>query len=180
MMICAVVGPQPLCFRFKYDEHNNGCKRLKKRIRDRIMLLYAQGVHRFYIIGSLGVGLWTGEIILRLKEQPEYSGIELFTVLPFAGHDMDWDARSQHRLSFLIQHSTQAVTVGTNAHPAAVNYHKCNEWIANSADCLLAVYDSSQDRRTGVGAIVRIAEQRGVPVTLIHPDTAVVSCLQNA
>lgn len=55
----------------------------------------------------MGVDIWTGEIILRLKEQPEYKDIELVVVLPFPNHEKDWDKRRKMRLSFLINHSKE-------------------------------------------------------------------------
>lgn len=45
------------------------------------------GVRRYYVGGALGVDMWAGELILRLKEQPGYGDIELVVVLPFEGHD---------------------------------------------------------------------------------------------
>lgn len=69
---CAMTGHRPTRFRFKYDENNNGCKRIKKRIRDQLVQLYEQGFRQFWVGGALGVDMWAGEILLRLKEQPEY------------------------------------------------------------------------------------------------------------
>ena len=74
---CAITGHRPTRFRFKYDENNNGCKRIKKRIRDQLIRLYEQGFRQFWVGGALGVDMWAGEILLRLKEQPEYSEIQL-------------------------------------------------------------------------------------------------------
>ena len=71
MNTCAIIGHRPTRFRFKYQENNAGCKRLKKRLHDQFMLLYDNGVRRFLIGGSLGVDIWSGEILLKLKEQPE-------------------------------------------------------------------------------------------------------------
>ena len=80
---CAITGHRPARFKWKYKENNTGCKRLKKRLRDQIVALYEQGVRRFYVGGALGVDMWAGEILLQLKEQPEYNDIELFIALPF-------------------------------------------------------------------------------------------------
>ena len=82
---CAITGHRPARFKWKYKENNTGCKRLKKRLRDQIVALYEQGVRRFYVGGALGVDMWAGEILLQLKEQPEYNDIELFIALPFEG-----------------------------------------------------------------------------------------------
>lgn len=171
---CAITGHCPGRFKWKYKEDNNGCKRLKKRMRDQFTMLYTQGVHRFYVGGALGVEMWAGEILLRLKELPEYSGIELMIVLPFERHDVDWDDRSRKRMDFLIHHSAQTVIIGT-AEKQAIAYKDRNYYMVNHADCLLAVYDNNRSLRSGTGMTVRYAEKKGLPITLIHPDTAVVS-----
>lgn len=173
--LCAVTGHRPTRFRFKYDEKNNGCKRIKKRIRDQLMLLYEQGFRQFWVGGALGVDMWAGEILLRLKEQPEYNGIQLIIALPFEGHDESWDAHNRRRMSFLIRHSTETVVVGNKEAPPAVNYRRRNEYMIDRADYLLAVYDNDRSIRSGTGMTVRLAEKKGLPITLIHPDTAQIS-----
>ena len=37
---CAVTGHRPTRFKWKYNENNNGCKRLKKRMHDQFIVLY--------------------------------------------------------------------------------------------------------------------------------------------
>ena len=175
--ICAITGHRPTRFRFKYDENNNGCKRIKKRIRDQLMLLYKQGVRQFWVGGALGVDMWAGEILLRLKEQPEYNEIQLMIALPFEEHDANWEERSRRRMSFLIKHSTQTVIVGQKEAPPAVNYRRRNAYMIDRADCLLAVYDNDRSIRSGTGMTVRLAEKKGLPITLIHPDTGKISYL---
>lgn len=170
---CAVTGHRPTRFKWKYNENNNGCKRLKKRMRDQFIALYEKGVRRFLVGGSLGVDQWAGEIILRLKEQPEYSDIELVVVLPFPGHDEQWDARSRERLAFLIRHSTEYLTVGKAA--CRESYIQRNHYMVDHADCLLAVYDGERNLRPGTMQTVNYAEKQKLPMVLIHPDTAKVT-----
>ncbi len=174
---CAVTGHRPTRFRFKYDENNNGCKRIKKRIRDQLMLLYEQGFRQFWVGGALGTDMWAGEILLRLKEQPDYNEIQLMIALPFEGHDASWEERSRRRMDFLIRHSTETIIVGQKDAPPAVNYRRRNEYMVGRADCLLAIYDNDRSIRSGTGMTVRLAEKKGVPITLIHPDTGKISYL---
>lgn len=170
---CAVIGHRPTRFKFKYNENNTGCKRLKKRLYDQFILLYKQGVRRFLIGGSLGVDIWSGEILLKLKEQPEYRDIELALVLPHPAHDAQWDQRSRNRLAFLLAHSADHVTMGTQVN--AESYRRRNRYLVDHADCLLAVYDNDRTVRSGTGQTVRYAEKLEMPIVLIHPDTGIVT-----
>ena len=174
MKACAITGHRPTRFKFGYKENMSGCKRLKKRLHDQFILLYEQGVRTFYVGGALGVDLWSGEILLHLKEQPEYGDIELIVALPFAGHDSDWDERSRRRLALLTQHSTEVVTVGSA--PGPESYKARNYYMVDHADILVAVYDNDRTIRSGTGMTVNYAvKKKGLPIILIHPDTAVVS-----
>ncbi len=50
--------------------------------------------------------------------------------------------------------------------------------MVDHADCLLAVYDNDRSIRSGTGMTVNYAKKKGLPITLIHPDTGVVSVLK--
>lgn len=175
LLTCAITGHRPTRFKWKYDENNNGCKRLKKRMRDQFILLYEKGVRQFWVGGTLGVDMWAGEILLRLKELPEYSEIKLMVVLPFEGHDSTWDNRSKLRMAFLIKHSAKTVTIGASGQPPAVNYRRRNEFLVKQADCLIAIYDNDRSIHGGTGMTVNLAKKKGIPVICIHPDTGIVS-----
>lgn len=175
MKTCAIIGHRPTRFKFKYNENYSGCKRLKKRLRDQFTLLYEQGIRRFLVGGALGVDMWSGEILLRLKEQPEYSDIELVIVLPHPGHDARWDERSKKRMAFLRQHCAECVTFGTDTGPES--YYKRNRYLVDHADCLVAVYDGDGNVRSGTGQTVQYAEKLERQIISIHPDSGKVLLL---
>ena len=91
MYTCAITGDQPTAFKFKYNEKDSRCKRLKRRLQEQFALLYDQGVRRFLVGGALGVDQWSGEILLKMKLEPDYKDIELIVVLPYPGHDERWN-----------------------------------------------------------------------------------------
>ena len=119
MYTCAITGHRPTRFKFKYNENDSRCKHLKRRLREQFVELYNQGVRRFLVGGALGVDMWSGEILLKMKLEPEYSDLELVVVLPYPGHDERWDERSKKRLAFLIEHSAEHITVGLYLFPVS-------------------------------------------------------------
>lgn len=175
MKICTVTGHQGTRFKFKYKDNNNGCKRLKKRMREQFILLYKEGIRDFWIGGGLGVDLWAGEILLRLREEPAYSEIILHTAIPFPGYDVKWDERSRLRMAFVVKHSASTQIIGTIDIPPAVCYRQRDRFLIDQADCLLAVYDNDRSIRNSVGTAVFLAEKRNIPIILIHPDTGIVT-----
>lgn len=176
MDACAVTGHRPTRFKFGYKENTTGCKRLKKRLRDQFALLYQQGVRRFWVGGALGVDMWAGEILLRLKEQPGFEEIELNIALPGEGHDSGWDERSKRRMDFLARHCSRLAVVGSEL--SSEDYRTRNEYMVDHADVLVAVYDNERSIRSGTQMTVGYARRKKLPIILIHPDTAAVSMEQ--
>lgn len=174
MHTCAITGHRPNRFKFKHKENTTGCKRLKRRIKAQLEWLYAQGVRDYWVGGALGVDMWAGEILLRMKEQAEFSKLKLHIALPGPEHDQLWDERSKTRMAFLIQHSAECVVVGAHLTPA--DYRKRNQYMVDHADVLLAVYDNDRSIRSGTGTTVNYAvKKKGLPVIFIHPDSHVVT-----
>ncbi len=170
---CAIFSHRPTRFRFGYKINTTGGKRLKKRLRDELIALYRQGIRRFYVGGCLGVDLWAGEILLRLKEQAEFSDIELVITAPFPHHDAKWDEWNRKQLRFLISHSNEHLVIGKDDRRES--FIARNQYMLAHADVVVAIYDNNRAVQTGVGQVVRAAEKRGLPVVLIHPDTGIIS-----
>lgn len=177
MLTCAITGHRPTRFKWKYKENHNGCKRLKKRLHDQIVLLYEKGFRRFYVGGAMGVDMWAAEILLRLKEQPEYPDIQLIVALPFRSHDKDWDDWHQKRSRFIQAHAEVVVVW---EHPGPEGYKKRNYYMVDYADALLAVYDNDRTIRSGTGMTVNYARKKGLPVICIHPDTGIIKIMDHS
>lgn len=169
-----IAGHRPTRFKFKYKEDYSLSKKLKKKITEQLKYLYDEkGVRRVYVGGSLGVDIWVGEIVLRLKETSGYEEFELAVILPFPKHDQKWDERSQKRLEFLIQHSMEHLVIGKK--DCRESYVKRNCYMIDHADILLAVYDNDRSLHDDPIQPVRYAEEKKKKIFLIHPDTAEVT-----
>lgn len=170
---CAITGHRPTRFKFGYKENYAGCKRLKKRLYEQFVLLYENGVRRFFVGGSLGVDMWAGEQVLTLKEQAGYDDIELVIILPFDGHDARWDERSRKRMEILRKKCFKCLIVGKE--DCRESYIKRNCYMVDHANFLVAVYDNERNLKSGTMQTVRYAEKKGLAITLIHPDTGAVT-----
>lgn len=65
---CAVIGQHPLRFPWGFDEEDNGCRRMKLAMAQRIMELRQRGVTEFRVACDPGVGLYAAEIINILRD----------------------------------------------------------------------------------------------------------------
>lgn len=54
---CAVIGQHPLRFPWGFDEEDDGCRRMKLEMAQRIMELRQRGVTEFRVACDPGVGL---------------------------------------------------------------------------------------------------------------------------
>lgn len=171
MESCAVAGPKPTRFKFGYKEDNSLCRKIKKAMLRQFRRLYRKrGVRRFYIGGAIGVNLWAGELLLKLKEEPGYEDLELVVVLPFPNHDAKWDARSRKRLEYLIRHSTEHLTVGTS--DCRESYISQNRYLVDHAQYLVAVSDECDEQETNSFQVTAYAQKRELEIIYISPDTA--------
>ena len=66
---CAVIGQYPLRFPWGFDEEDDGCRRMKLEMAQRIMELRQRGVAEFQVACDPGVGLYAAEIINILREK---------------------------------------------------------------------------------------------------------------
>ena len=158
----------------KNKEDNSLCRKIKKAMLRQFRRLYRKrGVRRFYIGGAIGVNLWAGELLLKLKEEPGYEDLELAVILPFPGHDAKWDVRSRKRLEYLIRHSVEHLTVGTE--DCRESYISQNRYLVDHAQYLVAVSEEHREQETGSFQVTTYAREKGLEIIYIHPDTAEVT-----
>ena len=74
---CVITGHRPTRFKFKYNEKDKRCQRIKKCLQEQLIRLYNQGVRCFWVGGAMGADMWAAEILLRMKEQQTYQDVEL-------------------------------------------------------------------------------------------------------
>ena len=85
---CAVIGQHPLRFPWGFDEEDDGCRRMKLEMAQRIMELRQRGVAEFRVACDPGVGLYAAEIINILREKDK--SLRLVCVIPHEEQATKW------------------------------------------------------------------------------------------
>ena len=137
---CVITGHRPTRFKFKYNEKDKRCQRIKKCLQEQLIRLYNQGVRCFWAGGAMGADMWASEILLHMKEQTAYQDVELCLALPFEGYDADWDDWHRKRMKFIRKYAAKVLILGEM--PSSENYKKRNYFMVDQVGCMVAVYDN--------------------------------------
>lgn len=170
---CAITGHRPQRFKFKYNEQYKLCIKIKNALRTEIENLYTQGVHTFWVGGSMGVDTWAAEIIIELKKQKEYENLRLCVALPFPDFKDHFDPKQQTRLRNILNACDKQITVAGSE--SEKSYRRRNEYMIDRSGSVLAVYDNDRTSRSETQMTVKQARKKGLVIILIHPDTATVT-----
>ena len=60
---CVITGHRPTRFKFKYNEKDKRCQRIKKCLQEQLIRLYNQGVRCFWVGGAMGADIVVGYTI---------------------------------------------------------------------------------------------------------------------
>ena len=167
---CTITGHNPQRFKFKYNEEAPLCHAIKSAITEQIKTLYSKGVRLFYVGCAVGVDTWAAEIVLELKQQPEYSDMELFCAIPFPNHTVKFTAGQKKRYERIFSQCTHSETI--NKHYSPVVYKRLNYYMVDNSQYLIAVYDQDKSERSGLVQMVNYAMKNNLSIIYIHPDTA--------
>jgi uncharacterized phage-like protein YoqJ len=170
---CAIAGHNPQRFKFKYNEEAPLCRSLKAALMEQIKTLYSKGVRIFCVGCAVGVDTWAAEIVLELKQQTDFSDIEIFCAIPFPDHTEKFTAGQKKRYEKILSQCTGKEVI--NRHYSPVAYKRLNYFLVDKSQYLIAVYDQDKSERQGLGQMVNYAIKNNRQIIFIHPDTAKAS-----
>lgn len=139
---CVFFGQHPICFKWGFDEEDDGCRKMKLELLQQIMALRQHGVTRFLVACDFGVGLYAAEQINVLREtDPD---LMLFCVTPYEEQAAKWAPYLRERYFDMLVKCTHMDCINLHAQPHAqfLAYQK----IIDQADIVLTVYDMNAPR----------------------------------
>lgn len=107
---------------------------------------------------ALGVDQWAANVCIKL-------GIPFTAAVPFIGQESIWPAESQKTYKRLLAKATEVVIVCPGGY-ALAKMQTRNEFMVNSCDTLIGVWDGSKG---GTGNCIAYAKSINKPIIIIDP-----------
>ena len=164
---CAVIGQHPLRFPWGFDEEDDGCRRMKLELAQRIMELRQCGVTEFQVACDPGVGLYAAEIINTLRENDQ--ALRLICALPHEGQATKWTPQLRDRYFNMLASCTDIICIALHEQPDA--QFSAYQQIIKQSEVLMTVYDPDLSNGSAEDKAVAYALALGKPTLVIHPQT---------
>lgn len=169
----AFTGHRPSYFSFGYDEEASLCVDIKRALLSQIMLLYRNGIRKYYTGCAMGVDLWAAELVLGLMKRKDFADIQLYCCIPFEDQAARWSVEMRNRYYAMLERSTDNILLQT--HFSSDCFYKRNRYMVDQCNYLLAVYDVLEQHKSGTGYMVKYAQSLNRGIIYINPSTAKVT-----
>lgn len=147
-----------------YNPSDN--KELLFKLRDIIIdHIENKEVDKFITGMALGIDMWAGRIVLKLKEK--YPHIKLVAAVPCVNQYNKWPQKSKDEWQSII-HKCDEVHYVSNDTYTSWCMNKRNEWMVDNSRYVIAVWDGAKG---GTGNCVNYAVKKGNEIIQLHPKS---------
>ncbi|MBQ3762455.1 MAG: DUF1273 family protein [Clostridia bacterium] len=133
---------------------------VKVDLENMIMMAIQEGYTTFVTGMCIGVDIWAGEIVQRLKSQ--YPGIRLIAAVPYPGFPDRWPPEWKNKYDRLLKNA-DAVRIISPEYEDQV-FQIRNEWMVDHSAKVIAV---SNGRKSGTQNTIAYARKKRIPVATI-------------
>lgn len=160
MKTVCFTGRRPQKLPWGYNEADQRCLNLKRKLEEKIDLAIKNGATHFISGMALGVDMWAAEIVLKKKK----SGIPatLEAAVPHKSQSSSWSAEQRARYDRILKSCDAVTLVSENYTPYCMM--KRNQYMVDKSDLVIAVTD---DFTGGSGKTVLYARSRNVLAWII-------------
>lgn len=158
---CCFTGHRPQSLPFRFNENDERCVDLKRRLKENITkLINENGVTHFISGMAIGVDMYAAEIVLELKET--YPHISLEAAIPCENQSEKWNKQLRNRYMDILD-KCDIRTVLQKDYTADC-MHKRNRYMVDKSAFVIAVWNG---KPSGTGKTVKYAEECGCEVLQI-------------
>lgn len=135
---------------------------LREELTHTIRQQYLNGYTTYIIGGAVGFDLLSAEIVLELQQ--EFTDIQLFCAVPYAGHHIYFRNESMQRYIHIADKATANIILSSHYHDGC--FLRRNDYMIEHCSLLIAYYNQSP--RSGTGYTVRRAEANNTPIINLY------------
>lgn len=158
-------GHRPQRFKFRYNENDTECIKLKNQIERVVDTMIDKGVTTFISGMALGVDMWGAEIVISKKRINK--NIKLIAAIPCIGQENKWSQQYKDRYNKILNKADDIVYLA-NAYTATCMRDR-NVYMVDNSDFVIAVYDNNKSG--GTYQTVEYANNNKLGIVIINPDT---------
>lgn len=134
---CAFTGYRPEKLPWRYDERDERCAALKKRISDAVEAVYNAGARHFICGMAKGCDTYFAEAVLALRD--EYPDITLEAAIPCETQTSGWSAVDQVRYDYILHQCDRQTLISRDYTPECML--RRNRYMVDAAQLLIAAFD---------------------------------------
>ncbi len=142
---------------------------IKAAIEKRLVGFIEEGLEWVLISGQMGVELWTGEVVLDLKEQYD---VNLAMIPPFENQESRWPEAVQQIYQELMMVADFYQPLYKGDYKGAYQFKAKNKWLVDKSDgCLILLDDENPGSNRFFYEEAKLAEESGeYPIFVITPS----------
>ncbi|HIS29706.1 MAG TPA: DUF1273 domain-containing protein [Candidatus Avamphibacillus intestinigallinarum] len=152
-----------------FNEEDERIIFIKKAIEKKLLQLIDEGLEWVLISGQYGVELWSGEVVLALKEQG-YE-LKLGVIPPFEQQESRWPEPVQLKYHNVMAAADFSKPLFKGEYKGAFQFSQKNKWLVDKTDGCLMLLD--EENHGSVRYFYEIAqeaaEQKGYALHFITP-----------
>lgn len=163
---CCFTGHRPQKLPWGFDETDQRCEALKRKLRSAIKLAITHGITMFYTGMAMGTDLWAAEIVLDLREELQEPGIRLVAVIPHSGQESKYPEDLKERYREIIGKADDTIVLQDHYTDGCMQ--RRNRFMIDNSSMLIAVYSGDGG---GTGYTFDYAKERKLKIIWIDPVT---------
>jgi len=160
---CCFTGHRSQKLPWKFNENDERCIIMKKKLREEIEKAILCGYNTFYSGMALGFDLICVEILIEMKEK--YNDIKIIGAIPCKNQDALWPKEQQERYIACLSKldSIRCIFDEYNGRECMIER---NRYMVDNSSLMIALYNGLPG---GTWLTINYAKKRGLKVVIINP-----------
>ncbi|MDL4840845.1 DUF1273 domain-containing protein [Aquibacillus rhizosphaerae] len=167
MKVLTVTGYKPIEMSI-FKPNDKKIVYIKEAIKKRLVSFIEEGLEWVLLSGQMGVELWTGEVILDLKE--EYD-IKIGIIPPFLNQESRWPEHYQATFEEMVLQADFHQPLYQDEYKGPFQFKARDRWLIEKSEACLVLLDEEYPGSTRffLEEAKKFNEKKGYPIYTITP-----------